>query len=136
MTSDLGGGLAGGDPFSAQLGPVTVADERGALTATWESLVFAFDFQTGAGTGPEIIPVATNVEYWSGPATATEGTGTFVPGQATAGAAEFLNGIVGAFDKTSGSGNNSATWNPTIVVTPPAGSVTGVYTSTIVHTFV
>jgi hypothetical protein len=30
-------------------------------------------------------------------------------------------------------GNNSATWNPTITVTVPGGMATGVYAATITH---
>jgi hypothetical protein len=34
---------------------------------------------------------------------------------------------------TAGVGNNSAAWNPTLVVTAPAAAVTGLYTGTVTH---
>jgi hypothetical protein len=34
---------------------------------------------------------------------------------------------------TAVSGDNTATWNPTIVVTVPAGAVAGTYSATITH---
>lgn len=34
---------------------------------------------------------------------------------------------------TGGTGNNFATWNPTLVVNVPVGTVQGVYTGTVTH---
>lgn len=123
-----------GDPISGQLGAVTVSDERAALTATWVATVSAAagGFTTGGGTAPETI-ANSEVLYWSGAATATTGTGTFVPGQADAGAAQSLDETRTAFSKTTGSGNNSATWNPTLVVNVPDAAVAGTYTGTVNH---
>ncbi|MER5319376.1 hypothetical protein ABT003_08575, partial [Streptosporangium roseum] len=89
-------------------------------------------FTTGGGTAPETIPTSDAL-YWSGPATATTGTGTFVPGQANAAAAQTLGVSRTAFSKTTGSGNNSATWNPTILINVPDQAVAGVYTGTVNH---
>lgn len=132
-TASLGSGNSGGQ-ISAQLGPVTVSDQRAALTATWVASVVAAAgaFTTGGGTAAETVPT-TAVLYWSGPATATTGTGTFVPGQVNAAAAQSLDASRTAFSKTTGSGDNSATWNPTIVVNVPAQAVAGVYTGTVNH---
>ncbi|MBB2910802.1 hypothetical protein FHS43_002065 [Streptosporangium becharense] len=123
-----------GDQISGQLGAVTVTDQRAALTATWTASVSAASggFTTGGGTAAEVIPTSA-ISYWSGPATATTGTGTFVPGQLTVNDAQTLDEIRIAFRKTSGSGNNSATWNPTIVVNVPAQAVAGTYTGTVNH---
>ncbi|WP_067173583.1 hypothetical protein [Microtetraspora niveoalba] len=130
---NIGGGAPGGT-ISGQLGSVQVADERAILTATWVATVVAATggFTTGGGTAAETIP-NTDVLYWSGPATATTGTGTFVPGQANAGAAQSLDIARTAFSKTTGSGMNSATWNPTIEVNVPASAVGGTYTGTVNH---
>ncbi|MFD8526256.1 hypothetical protein ACFV0L_02480 [Streptosporangium canum] len=130
---NLGSG-APGTQISGQLGPVTVSDQRAALTATWTATVIAATggFTTGAGTTPETVPT-DDALYWSGPATATTGTGTFVPGQANAAAAQTLNVSRTAFSKTTGSGNNSATWNPTILINVPDQAVAGVYTGTVNH---
>ncbi|MEV0350086.1 hypothetical protein AB0H88_30280 [Nonomuraea sp. NPDC050680] len=132
-TASLGSGNPAGQ-ISAQLGSVTVADQRAALTATWVASVVAAAgaFTTGGGTTAETVP-NTAVLYWSGAATATTGTGTFVPGQVNAAAAQSLDVSRTAFSKTTGSGDNSATWNPTVVVNVPDQAVAGVYTGTVNH---
>ncbi|GII63803.1 hypothetical protein Skr01_38880 [Sphaerisporangium krabiense] len=126
------GGNTPGNQVTGQLGLVTVSDQRASLTATWTATVSASSFTTGGGTAAETIP-ASSVQYWSGPATATTGTGTFVPGQANAAAAVTLDQPRTAFSKTTGSGDNSATWNPTLIVTIPAQAVAGTYTGTVSH---
>ncbi|MFF5113557.1 hypothetical protein [Streptosporangium sp. NPDC000509] len=129
---NIGGSTPAGQ-ISGPLGTVTVTDQRAALTATWVASVVAATggFTTGGGTAAETIP-NTAVLYWSGAATTT-GTGTFVPGQANAAAAQSLDISRTAFSKTSGSGDNSAAWNPTIVVNVPAQAVAGTYTGTVNH---
>ncbi|WP_250564502.1 hypothetical protein [Sphaerisporangium fuscum] len=126
------GGNTPGNQVTGQLGLVTVSDQRAALTATWTATVSATSFTTGGGTASETIP-ASSVQYWSGPATATTGTGTFVPGQPNAAAAVTLDQPRIAFSKTSGSGNNSASWNPTLIISIPAQAVAGTYTGTVNH---
>lgn len=128
------GSAAPGTPISAQLGPVTVTDARALLTPTWAATVTSSAFTTGGGTGPETIPT-TDVSYWSGPATASApGTGeTFVPGQLTAGDAVALSTSPTAMSLTAGVGDNSATWDPTLVVTPPTSAVGGLYSGTVTH---
>jgi hypothetical protein len=96
------------------------------------SVVAAGAFTTGGATAPETI-AATAIFYWSGAATSTTGAGTFVPGQANAGARVALDSSHTAFSKTTGAGNNTAAWIPTIEVDVPAGAVGGVYTGTINH---
>jgi hypothetical protein len=39
-----------------------------------------------------------------------------------------------AFTGGSLVGNNSASWNPTLIVTIPAAAVVGTYTGTVTHT--
>ncbi|GLY91645.1 hypothetical protein Airi02_095730 [Actinoallomurus iriomotensis] len=126
------GGNTPGNQITGQLGLVTVSDQRASLTATWTATVSASNFTTGGGTGAETIP-SSNVQYWSGPATATTGTGTFVPGQANAAAAVTLDQPRTAFSKSTGSGDNSATWNPTLIVNVPTQAVAGTYTGTVSH---
>ncbi|GAA2268544.1 hypothetical protein GCM10010149_06720 [Nonomuraea roseoviolacea subsp. roseoviolacea] len=118
--------------ISGQIGTVTVSDQRAAVTATWVAQVSATDFTTGGGTSAETIS-NSRVSYWSGPATATTGTGTFVPGQTNAASAVVLDQARTAFSKTSGSGNNSASWNPTVVISVPAQAVAGTYTGVVRH---
>lgn len=118
--------------IEGQIGPVQVVDQRAALNATWVATVSITEFVSGAGSPEELISPGL-VEYWSGPATATTGPGTFVPGQPTEADAVTLSTPRTAFSKTSGSGNNSATWNPTIRVNVPATAVSGTYSATVTH---
>ncbi|MEV0151940.1 MULTISPECIES: hypothetical protein [unclassified Nonomuraea] len=131
-TVNIGSGTPG-TQISGSLGTVTVSDQRAALNATWVASVIAGSggFTTGGGTTPETIPTSA-VLYWSGPATAATG-GVPTPGQLNAAAAQSLDVSRTAFSKTSGSGDNSAAWNPTIVINVPAQAVAGTYTGTVSH---
>ena len=121
-----------GNSTSGQLGSITASDQRATITATWTDSVTTTDFTTGGGSGPETITKSA-ISYWSGPATATTGTGTFVPGEINAAASQALDVSRTAFSKTSGSGSNSATWNPTLVIAIPSQAVAGLYTGTVSH---
>jgi hypothetical protein len=121
-----------GGTTSAQLGTVTVNDFRGTAAASWTVMVTATTFVTGGGTAAETIPL-TQITYWSGPATASTGTGTFTPGQASAAAAVNLTVPRTAFSLTAGSSVNSASWNPALSVSVPAAALAGTYTATITH---
>jgi hypothetical protein len=129
-TAGLGSAAPGGT-VSAAIGSVTVSDQRGATAGTWTATVSATNFTTGSATPAQTI-TTSNVFYWSGPATSTTGTVTDTPGQSSASAKQSLSSSRTAFTST-GSGNNSATWNPTVVVTIPAAAVTGTYTGTVTH---
>jgi hypothetical protein len=130
-TANIGSGHPG-TTVSGNLGTVTVTDERATLNAAWNATVIATDFTTGGATPAETIP-NINVSYWSGGATATTGPGTFTPGQATAGDAQIINVPRTAFSH-AGVSDNSAAWNPTIVITIPADKVAGPYQGTVTHT--
>lgn len=132
-TADLGTGSSGA-VIDGTLGPVTVDDSRAAADASWEATVTSTVFQTGAGTPTETV-LASEVDYWSGPATATTGTGTFTPGQLDAAAAVPLDSVtpLPTFTHTGGTGNNTATWAPSLVVNVPLDSQAGVYTGTVTH---
>ena len=125
-------GAAPSGTTSAQLGTVTVTDNRGIASASWTATVTATTFVTGAGTAPQTIPL-TQITYWSGPVTATSGTGTFTPGEPAAVNAVNLTAPRTAFSLTSGSPVNSASWNPTLSVSIPPAAVAGTYTATITH---
>jgi len=121
-----------GQTLTGQIGNVTVSDQRAALTATWTASVVSTAFTTGGAAAEETI-LPNLVEYWSGPAVATTGEGTFVPGQPTSAQAVSLNLPRTAFSKTSGSGVNTATWDPTLSVAIPPAAVAGLYTGTVTH---
>ncbi|MBG6068991.1 ice-binding family protein [Micromonospora ureilytica] len=127
-TADLGSASLGG-VASGNLGPVTVTDERLLSEPTWTATVVATDFVT---SGVPVHTISnTNASYWSGPATATSGIGTFTSGQPTSGDAEIINVERTAFTLADGVGNNSATWDPVVSVQIPLTAVAGVYTGTI-----
>ena len=130
-SADLGTATPG-TTLSGQLGAVTVTDDRAALEAAWTATASTTDFTTGAATANETV-TKSNVSYWSGPATATTGTGTFTPGQATSGSKVALSAPATAFSLTGGVGSNSAAWNPTLVVAMPGAAVAGTYTGTVTH---
>jgi hypothetical protein len=121
-----------GGTTTAQLGTVTVTDNRGTGNASWTATVSATAFTTGGGSPAETIPLS-QITYWSGPATVTTGTGTFTPGQASAAAAVNLTVPRTAFSLITGSSVNSASWNPTVSVSVPPSAIGGPYTATITH---
>ena len=125
--------VAPGGVTRAQLGPVTVTDNRALGSAAWTATVTSTEFTTtGTGGGLHMIP-AGQVTYWSGPATSSSGGGTFTPGQPAAANAQTLSAARVAFSLTGGSGVNSASWNPTLNVSVPPSVVAGTYTATITH---
>jgi hypothetical protein len=128
------GSAAPGGTITGQLGAVQVTDQRALLATAWTTTVTSTAFTTGTATAAETIPVGA-VKYASGGSTATTGIGVFTPGQATTALAVPLATTGGptAFALTLGVGNNSATWNPTLVVTVPAAAVAGTYTGTVTH---
>lgn len=127
-TADLGSVSPGGT-ISENLGPVTVTDERLLSAPSWVATVVATDFTNPAA--PAATIPNTNISYWSGIATATTGAGDFVSGQPTATDAETLDVERTAYTLTGGIGDNSATWEPGVIVQVPLFAVVGTYTGTI-----
>ncbi|MEU0942329.1 hypothetical protein ABZ379_05955 [Streptomyces canus] len=137
-TENVGTGSPGAAITSPFDSAVTVTDDRAAVTAAWTVTVDSTDF-TGDQTPAQTI-VDDQISYWSGPATATSGgdaggaTPVFTPGQATSGAAQNLSAARTAFTLTGGSGNNSASFVPTLIINVPAVAVAGTYSGTVSHT--
>ncbi|MFC5637813.1 hypothetical protein [Streptomyces bullii] len=88
---------------------------------------------TTPGGGADRQISRSQLSYWSGPATRTSGPGTRLPGQLTSAQAQSLNVPRTAFAKTSGSGNNTTAWRPTLIIAIPATAVGGTYTGTVTH---
>jgi hypothetical protein len=130
-SSALGSVATGTATATAQLGSVTVSDARGALLGAWTSAVTSTDFTTGLATANETI-VNDSADYWSG-AVASTGTGVFVPGQLLAANKVTLAASRTAASATGVVGNNTATWNPTVIVNVPSAAVAGAYSGTITH---
>lgn len=128
----LGSVATGTSTLTNSLGTVTVSDARGALNGTWTASVASTDFTTGGATAAETV-TKDLVDYWSGAATSTSGTAVRVPGQLLAVNKQALSASRTAFSATGVIGNNTASWNPTVVVNIPAQAVAGTYSGTITH---
>jgi hypothetical protein len=120
---NLGSGAPGTTIGPTALGTVTVNDNRASATASWTATVSSTDFTSGSQTIP-----ATDATYTTGTVTPTGTiTITTVPTLTLTGAAQTV------VSGTAGSGDNSATWNPTIAIAVPISAVAGLYTGTITH---
>jgi hypothetical protein len=116
-----------GGTVSGPLGVVQVNDARSAAAGSgWVVSVISTAFTPPAG--PAIA--ASAVGYVAGTITKV-GTATY-----TANDPGNLTGVVSAVTATGITGDNSATWNPTITVTVPGGMAAGVYSATITHSVV
>jgi hypothetical protein len=116
-----------GGIISGPLGQVQVNDARSAAAGSgWVASVIASAFTPPAGPA---IP-ASAVSYTAGPITKV-GTATY-----TANDPANLTGVAPAVTATGITGDNSATWTPTINVAVPGGIAAGVYSATITHSVV
>ncbi|MEP7178289.1 MAG: ice-binding family protein [Pseudonocardiales bacterium] len=110
--------------ISGLFGQVQVVDGRGAAAGSgWIASVTSTAFTTPGGA---TIP-ASAVSYVAGTITRV-GIATY-----TANNPGSLDGQSAAVTATGITGDNSATWNPTIFVALPSGMVAGVYSATITH---
>lgn len=124
-SATLGTAPTGTLTLSGSLGSVAVTDTRGLVTDDWTASVSATNFTTGGGTQYETVTNGS-IAYLSGTATTT-GVGAFTPGTLTSLSTAGTAGL------WAGTGNNTATWNPTITFTLSPSQVAGVYTGTITH---
>ncbi len=116
-----------GGVISGPLGEVQVDDARSAVAGSgWVASVISTAFTPPAGPA---IP-ATAVGYTVGDIVKV-GTATY-----TANNPPNLTGVAPAVTATAITGDNSATWNPTINVTVPGGMAAAVYSATITHSVV
>jgi len=113
--------VAGGT-ISGPLGVVVVNDARAAAAGSgWIATVISTAFTPSSG--PAIA--ASYVSYTAGPIIKV-GTATYVANDPP-----NLTGVVAAVTATGITGDNSATWNPTITVAVPGGMAATVYGATI-----
>jgi hypothetical protein len=122
---DLGSGAPGSTITHNLGGNVVVTDVRATLGGTWTASASSTDWTTGAGTPDEIIP-AEDATYNPGTITVT-GTST----AATGGHIITLGPVAQAVVNATVTGNNTATWDPTIAVAVPASAVGGAYSATL-----
>lgn len=117
LTSEASGVAA--NTITGTLGAVSVDDARGG-TAGWVTSAASTTF---TGTG---LSVSTGVAYTNGTVTGT-GTNTVaaVTGQA------LTTTAAAVATATAVSGSNTASWNPTLDVSMPAGALAGAYSGTV-----
>ncbi len=123
---DLGSlvNTVGGGTVAGPLGVVTVEDARSAVAGSgWVASVISTAFTPPAG--PALA--ASAVSYEAGAITKV-GTATY-----TSNDPSNLTGVSAAVTATGITGDNSATWNPTLTVAVPGGTAAGVYSATITH---
>lgn len=128
-TADLGtrANTVQAGAVSGPLGQVQVNDARSAAAGSgWVASVISTAFTPPSG--PAIA--ASEVGYAAGTIVKV-GTATY-----TANNPPNLTGVVPAVTATGITGDNSATWNPTITVTVPGGMAAGTYSATITHSVV
>jgi hypothetical protein len=116
-----------GGTISGTLGQVQVNDARSAAAGSgWIASVISTAFTPSAG--PTIA--ASFVSYTAGTITKV-GTATY-----TANNPGNLTGVSAAVTATGITGDNSATWTPTINVAVPGGTVATTYSAIITHSVV
>jgi hypothetical protein len=116
-----------GGTIHGTLGTVHVEDARSAAAGSgWVASVISSAFTPSAG--PAIA--ASNVSYAAG-SISKVGTATYVANDPS-----DLTGVSAAVTASGITGDNTATWNPTITVAVSGGTVAGTYSATITHSVV
>jgi hypothetical protein len=115
----LTNGAPGAASVSGSLGVVGVNDTRGS-TAGWVVSAASTTFVDGAGS------ISNGVSYDSGDATAS--TGTVTP---TSTGATSITAVAPVAAGTLASGNNTASYTPTLTVSLPATALAGDYEGTV-----
>lgn len=113
--------------ISGALGEVQVNDARSAAAgAGWVASAISTAF-----TPPSGPAIAASAVSYSAGAVVKVGTATY-----TANDPGSLTGVSPVITATGITGDNSATWNPTITVAVPGGMAANVYSATITHSVV
>ena len=113
-----------GSTISGPLGQVQVNDARSAAAgSSWVASVISTAFTPTAGTAIAASAVGYTVHD-----IVKVGTATY-----TANDPADLTGVSPAVTATGITGDNSATWTPTINVAVPGGMAASVYSATITH---
>ncbi len=116
-----------GGTISGPLGEVQVSDARSAVAGSaWVASAISTAFTPPSGPA---IP-ASAVGYTAGTIVKV-GTATYVANDPTS-----LTGVAPVVTASGITGDNSATWTPTINVAVPGGMAAAVYTATITHSVV
>lgn len=121
----LGSVTPGTTSAPTDLGAVTVTDDR-AGTAGWVATASITAF-TGTGTTPPSLP-ATAARY-TAPVASVTGTATV----AEAGTVTDISAPATVQTASAVTGNNTATWSPTLQIVAPSDALADTYTATITH---
>jgi len=120
-TAALTSGASGTTAISGSLGAVSVADNRGG-TVAWNVSAASTNFVGALATHS----TSTAVSYTGGAVT-TGGTVTVAAGTATT----LTTTAASVVAPSVVSGNNTASWAPTLNVTMPAGALADSYSGTV-----
>ncbi|WP_250286403.1 hypothetical protein [Frankia sp. CiP1_Cm_nod2] len=124
----LATGAVTSSTLSGQLGSVTVTDNRSVDPASWTASVSATPFQNGTHTLAAsydtgvVTSTGIPISQWTITTPLTLSTTPQNP--------VVLN------PTWPGGGDNTATWNPTITATIPAGAISGTYSSVVTHSVI
>jgi hypothetical protein len=116
----LSNGVTGAASISGSLGAVTVSDLRGREEG------WAVSAASSTFVGEDGGTISTGVSYDSGDATASTGTGTFDTDGATA-----MTTTAAPVFTANTSGNNTASFTPTLTVSLPANALVDTYDGTV-----
>jgi hypothetical protein len=119
--ASLPNGVSGQPNVSGQLGPVNVTDNRGGVVG-WTTSAASTVFERAGGT----TTTSTSITYNSGVVNKTGDVTATSSGlkTLTTVATEVVTG-------TDVTGNNTASWNPTLTVNLPPNSLAGNYSGTV-----
>ena len=113
-----------GESASASIGVVQVDDARSAgAGAGWVATVISTAFTPAAGP-----TIAASALSYSAGLVSKVGTATYVDNDPS-----DLTGVSAAVTASGITGDNSATWSPTITIAIPGGMAAGIYTASITH---
>lgn len=113
-----------GGTISGPLGQVQVNDARSMVAGSgWVASVISTAF-----TPPSGPAVAASAAGYTVGAITQVGTATYTPNDPA-----NLTGVAPAITATGITGDNSATWNPTINVAVPGGMAANVYSAVVTH---
>ena len=118
-TADLGTDPSGTTAISGSLGAVSVTDNRGG-TVVWEALGSSTDFTGALGSTSSAVSYTGGAVTETGTITVADGTATTLSTTATSVVAPTIL-----------SGNNTASWNPTLNVTMPANALADTYSGIV-----
>lgn len=118
------GNTVGGGTISGPLGQVQVEDARSAAAGSgWVTSAISSAFTPPAGPA-----LAASLVGYSAGTISKVGTATYAANNRT-----DLTAVAPVVTATGITGDNSATWNPTITVTVPGGTVAETYSAVITH---